>query len=144
MRAIQAQEFGGPGHDELIGLVERLRKGFAAADAAFLTELWAGEEDTLVYVAGERARPLRTRDEIARYYREALGPVESVDTAEVTDLLVDAEEDRGRAFFRFRFAGREAASDERFDVDIRITAIARRRDDQWVLVHYHESSPGPV
>ena len=106
--------------------------------------MWAGDEDDLVYVAGERARPLRTRDEIARYYGEALGPVRSVDSAEVTDLLVEVPGDRGRAFFRFRFAGREAASDEHFEVDIRITAIALRRDDRWVLVHYHESSPGPV
>ncbi|SDQ28656.1 zinc-binding dehydrogenase [Actinopolyspora saharensis] len=132
------------GHDELIGLVERFSQGFAAADAELLTGLWAGDEEVLVYVAGERARPLRTRGEIARYYRETLDPVGSVDTAEVTDLSVEAAGDRGRVFFRFRFAGREAASDERFEVDIRITAIARRRDDQWVLVHYHESSPGPV
>lgn len=132
------------GHDELIGLVERFSQGFAAADAELLTGLWAGDVDDLVYVAGERARPLRTRDEIARYYREALGPVSSVDAAEVTDLSVEAAGDRGRAFFRFRFTGREAASDKHFDVDIRITAIARRRDDDWVLVHYHESSPGPV
>ncbi|MBE9372882.1 zinc-binding dehydrogenase [Saccharopolyspora sp. HNM0983] len=132
------------GHDELIGLVERFRQGFAAADAELLTGLWADDADDLVYVAGERTRPLRTRSEIARYYREALGPVRSVDTAEVTDLSVEAAGDRGRAFFRFRFAGREEASDERFDVGIWITALARRRDDRWVLVHYHESSPGPV
>ncbi|GAA4859181.1 zinc-binding dehydrogenase [Saccharopolyspora cebuensis] len=128
----------------LIGLVERFGQGFAAADAELLTGLWAADEDDLVHVAGERAHPLRTRAEIARYYREALGPVSSVDTAEVTDLSVEAAGDRGRAFFRFRFAGREAPGDERFDVDVRITAIARRRDDRWGLVHYHESSPGPV
>ncbi|WP_338598517.1 zinc-binding dehydrogenase [Saccharopolyspora sp. SCSIO 74807] len=131
-------------HGELIGLVERFGRGFAAADAELLTALWAGDEDDLVYVAGERTRPLRTYGEIERYYREALGPVGSVDSAEVTDLSVEAAGDRGRAFFRFRFAGREAASDERFEVDIRITAIARRRHNRWALVHYHESSPGPA
>lgn len=139
-------DFGGPaaGADELIELVERLRQGFAAADAMFLTGLWASDADDLIYVAGERASPLRTRGEIARYYQEALGPVESVDTAEVTDLLVEAVGHWGRAFLRFRFAGRDAASGEHFDVDIRITIIARRRDGWWGLVHYHESPPGPL
>lgn len=130
--------------DDLIELVERLREGFAAADTEILTELWADDEDNLVYVAGERARPLRTRDEIAQYYREALGPVGSVNTAEVTELLVDAGHDQGRAFFRFRFAGRDEESDELFDVDIRISMFAQIRDDRWALVHYHESSPGPL
>ncbi|SDQ78289.1 YybH family protein [Actinopolyspora saharensis] len=130
--------------DELTKLVERLREGFAAADPEILAELWAGDEDGLVYLAGERARPLRTRDEIARYYRQALDPVGSVDTAEVTDQLVEAGEEWGRAFFRFRFAGRDEASGERFDVDVRISIFAQIRDDRWVLVHYHESSPGPL
>lgn len=132
------------GYDELVGLVRRFSQGFAGADAELLAGLWGDDEDDLVYVAGERALPLRTRGEIARYYREALGPVRSVDTAEVTDLSVEAAGDRGRVFFRFRFAGRAAANDEHFDVDVRITAIARRRDDRWALVHYHESSPGPM
>nr|WP_245693962.1 nuclear transport factor 2 family protein [Actinopolyspora mzabensis] len=98
-------------------------------------------EDTLFYVAGERARPLRTRDEIARYYREAFESVGSVDIAEATDVSTEAGHDGGRAFFRFRFAGRDVG-DERFDVDIRISMFARISDDRWVLVHYHESSPG--
>lgn len=132
------------GHDELVGLVERFSQGFATADAELLTGLWADDEDNLVHVAGERAHPLRNRGEIARYYRETLSPVRNVDIAEVTDLSVETAGDRGRAFFRFRFAGREAASDDHFDVEIRITAIARRRDDRWVLVHYHEPSPGHV
>lgn len=134
----------GGGHEELVELVERIRQGFAAADATFLIGLWAADEDGLIYVAGERARPLRTRSEIAQYYREALDPVGTVDTAEVTDLSVDAAGERGHAFLGFRFVGRETVSSERFDVAIRITIIARRYDDRWVLIHYHESSPGPL
>lgn len=109
-----------------------------------LTSLWASDEDALVYVAGERAQPLRRRHEIAQYYRDAVGTVETVEIAEVTDLLVDAADDRARASFAFRFAGREAAGGARFDVTIRVTMLARRDDDRWLLTRYHESSPGPV
>ena len=132
------------GHVELVELVEHLRRGFAAADAEFLAGLWAGDENRLIYVAGERSRPLRTRGEIAQYYQDALSSIHSVDTAEVTDRSVDASGDGGHAFFRFRFAGRETASGERFDVNIQVTVVARRYDSRWALVHYHESSPGPV
>ncbi|ASU77500.1 hypothetical protein CDG81_03335 [Actinopolyspora erythraea] len=78
--------------DELSELVERFREGVAAGDADILTTFWVGDEDNLVYAVWEWARSLRTRDEIAQYYREALGPVGSVDTAKVTDLVVVAGE----------------------------------------------------
>ncbi|KID32415.1 SnoaL-like domain [Prauserella sp. Am3] len=127
---------------DLAELVEVFRGGFAHADADVLADLWADDADDLRYVAGERARLLRTRDEIARYYSDALGGVDVVDTAEVTDLLVDAGTDRGHVVLRFRFAG--SAGTERFDVDIRVTMVAFRGDDGWALVHYHESTPGPL
>ena len=132
------------GHAELIELVEQLRRGFAVADAEFLAGLWASDEDGLVYVAGERARPLRTRSEVAQYYRDSVGPIQSVDTAEVSDQSVDASGDRGRAFFGFRFAGRDAANGGTFDLHIWVTIVARRKGGRWALVHYHESSPGPM
>lgn len=129
--------------DEVAATVEQWRQGFAAADPEALTELWAGDSEQLVYVADERSVPLGTRNEIARYYHDALSPVDSVMTSEIADLTIDPADSMARVFFSFRYTGKTTQGEE-FAVDLRATAVLRRHQDGWRFVQYHESSPGPL
>ena len=130
-------------HEAVGAVVEGLRQGFGGPDAGRLKQLWAGDGD-LRYVASERSRPLRTREEIERYYDDAVGPVAAVDAAEITDLTVDVSGELGYASYRFRYDGRASGEDSRFSVDVRSTVILRKTNGRWGIVHYHESTPGQL
>lgn len=130
-------------HDDITARIQQWRQGFASVNPEALAELWAGDDERLVYVAGERSDSFGSRVEIARYYRDALGPVGTVTISEIADLIIDSADGMARAFFDFRYAG-TTVDGEAFDVGLRVTVVLRRHPDGWRFAHYHESSPGPL
>lgn len=127
----------------IAALVEAYRSGWTNRDAATIASIWDPEYE-VVYCPSELDRPILGAAAIGRYYDRVFHDIAAVHVMTVADVRTDIVGDMAYAFFSFHLEGETAGAPEPFVVDGRNTLIARRTDDGWKGIHYHESLRGPL
>ncbi|NKY34292.1 nuclear transport factor 2 family protein [Nocardia speluncae] len=127
----------------IAALVEAYRNGWTHRDAATIASIWDPEYE-VVYSPSELDRPILGAASIGRYYDRVFHDIGAVHVMTVADVRIDTIGDIAYAYFSFHLEGETAVAPEPFVVDGRNTLIARRTDDGWKGIHYHESLRGPL
>ena len=74
---------------QIAGVIEQYRHGFATMDVEGLKAIWDQDYDHIIYIAQEMAQPVRGWAEVEQYYKRVAGLLERVKTMTVGDLSVD-------------------------------------------------------
>ena len=113
---------------------------FVAKDIDGLRKLWDSGYDGLVYQAEEFAAPLTTWPHIKHYYREVLTKIiEKIERWHRTGLWVRVFGDAAYAYATTDFTMNVRHLTEPYNGTVRQTFVVRKANNDWKIVHYHES-----
>lgn len=135
MRAVEQDK------QDVAGVIEQYRRGFATLDVATLTAMWDQSYDNIIYIPLEAAHPVRGWGAVEQYYNRVARLLRAR-VMTVSDLSVDVIGDVAYAFCTFHFEGE--ISGNKHTADGRNTFILRRKNGAWKVIHYHESGHGPL
>ncbi len=125
---------------QMAAVIEQYRRGFATLDVERLKAIWDKEYDAIIYIAQEKAQPVRGWAGVERYYEGVAGLLERVRVMTVSDLSADVLDDVAYAYCVFHFEGEMKGRSH--VADGRVTFILRRKGGAWKVIHYHESRLG--
>ena len=123
-------------------------RAFESADAEAMAAAWddrhigSDDETGLVYQAEERLSPLFTIDEIKQYATDIPNVLSRLEDVCLLDKKVWSAGDFAYAYIRF-WCRAVMSSGTAVDGQIRQTLILRKQEEQWRIVHYHESRQSP-
>jgi ketosteroid isomerase-like protein len=128
------------GAEEIRALVEKEVKAINAEDLKALSEIWAQDETILLFDVPPPGR-FQGWDKIGRLWKEFFDKFSEVHLT-IDGLQVQVEGSLGYATYDWTLTGRmgEYAVDDRG----RATAIYRRQNAAWKLVHAHYSPVFPA
>jgi len=126
----------------IAAVLAQYRLGFATAQRATLTAIWDQDYDTIIYIALERAEPLRGWAAVEHYYTRVLAQFVGHNSMTISDLVIDIAGDLAYAFCSFHFEGQVTGHDTPRIADGRTTFVLHRKAAMWRVIHYHESRRG--
>src|SRR6202021_2437812 len=88
--------------EEITGLIETYRTGWADLDAEVLGSIWDANYET-IYCPIELAAPLRGHAALSAYFTNVVQLIQSVHSMEVSSIWIDDLGEIASAFFVFRF-----------------------------------------
>jgi ketosteroid isomerase-like protein len=127
---------------QIAAVIEQYRRGFATMDVERLKAIWDQDYDNIIYIAQEKAEPVRGWAGVERYYEGVARLLQRVRAMTVSDLSVDVLGDVAYAYCVFHFGGEMKGRSH--VADGRDTFILRRKGRAWKVIHYHESRPPTV
>ena len=109
-----------------------------------IPELWDGEEDTPFCLPQEMPQPIIGWDALNTYYTNAKERLVrcSMRTWDLNVKLVS--EDLAVALYQMHWNGEIKGFNHLFGIDSRVTALFRKRHDQWLICHYVEAPAAPM
>jgi uncharacterized protein (TIGR02246 family) len=122
---------------EIRALLDRYATGWAKSEVPLLKSLWDEKYPDCSYVASEKENILYGIETIHRYYDETLAGF-SISTADISNVrIISFRPDLAYAFCDLHITW-EWQGKERIDHP-RATFVLRKREDDWYVIHYHES-----
>jgi uncharacterized protein (TIGR02246 family) len=123
----------------ILKLLKRLNQGFAGRDVTQILGLFASDPD-IVFIGSEA-------DETATGPTQLRGLLEAL-FARPETYQWRWGQPRVRVIGQFAWLTTEAIllvqGRERLELPYRITLVLQRRDDAWLIIHYHGSEPAAV
>ena len=123
----------------VVEVYEKWRKAFQGLDPVLMKSLWDHEYDGVIYIAEEIKDPILDAKSIAAYWDNAPTVLEHIPEWKELERKVAIHGDVAfvfaKTFTRMKIFGVK----EMFAGDMRSTFIMHRKNNQWLLIHYHES-----
>jgi ketosteroid isomerase-like protein len=120
-------------------LIETWRRGFLAVDPAALASLWDADHRPLLYVAMERAEPIREWAGIECYFAELPMHLAAMERMQIDNLVVDVLGEAALVFFDFSARVKMRRGDVVTPAG-RVSMVLARGAGGWRMIHYHESA----
>jgi ketosteroid isomerase-like protein len=96
---------------DIAAIVDAYRQAFAEVDMQVFMAAWDRDYGNLIYVAQERAQPVRGWAELERYFATVEDAFARVTTMTIDDLSIDVLGDVAYAFFTYHFEAEAAGED---------------------------------
>lgn len=129
---------------EIAAVLDQYRRGFAEMNVEMLKGIWDQSYENIIYVAQEKAQPVRGWAEVAQYYESVHRLLERITSMTIGEFSLDVFGDVAYVFCVFHFEGEMKGQKQPHIADGRNTFILHRKSGTWKLIHYHESVPGPL
>jgi ketosteroid isomerase-like protein len=139
-RKVRAMSDNQQDRQQITALLDQYRQGFAVLDAARLMRIWDQEYNQIIYIAQEKAEPVRGWEGVAQYYQRVVQLLEKAKTMELSDVSIDILGDVAYAFLNFHFESQ--INGHPHIADGRVTFLLHRTLIGWKAIHYHESRLG--
>ncbi len=117
-------------------LLDRFGRGWRAANAGDLTDLWDPGCSDSIYIAAERDAPVNGFAGVKRYYTDAVAMFP------ITSMKIDnvrIHEHGTIAYAYCEIAIGFKVEEREYLVHPRATFVLRKRGGQWYCIEYHES-----
>lgn len=134
-----------PAEKAVVGVIRRFAKAFATHDTDAFMSVWDHEYgDRIVYQPEEIGTDVRGLDGIRAYFEHVPQVVRELRDIKTIDFRVEVL-DEDYALVHNRFWCRLALQKRPFvyDGQVRQTFVLRKRADEWLVIHYHESRQSP-
>lgn len=129
--------------DAVKRVVRRWARAFSANDAEGVLAVWDSTYPHIIHQAEEFPDPIRGWDELRHYNTTMMKIASNLRDQAVADLEADILGDVGWVYLRGSITFDVAGMDEPICGEARQTFILRKRDNEWRVIHYHESRETP-
>lgn len=137
MPATQAPEHK-TDEEAILATLRRFSRAFDSFDTEQFMSTW-DDEAAIVYQPEELLRPIFDRDDLRAYFDHLPDVIRRFNDNRVIDFKLQVDGDVATVYVRFWSRISFAKVPQTADGQIRQSFVLRRRDDEWRLVHYHES-----
>jgi len=132
-----------PHKAETNALLDKYIQAFQARNLALASEVYAHDNDLIVYGSSPSDRRLGWR-QTEEYLRKYFASVERIEIA-LKERNIKFHESGDVAWFAQVLIWKETEQGKTFTMDgLRITGVLEKRDGGWVIVQLHASGPPPV
>jgi ketosteroid isomerase-like protein len=121
-------------------VLEKYRTGWLKLDTNILKSIWDQEYKNIVYVAVELKKPIYGWAGVKDYYERTAKELLQVKDFTLQNISLDIFHDIAFAFATYHFEAISKTGKEPIGGDGRISFILRKKGNQWLLIHYHESA----
>jgi uncharacterized protein (TIGR02246 family) len=134
-----------PEEQAVVAVIRRFAKAFSAHDTDAFMSVWDHEYgDRIVYQPEEIGTDVKGLDGIKAYFEHVPHVVRALRDVKTIEFRVELL-DGDYALVHNRFRCRLALQKRPFTYDgqVRQSFVLRKRDDEWKVIHYHESRQSP-
>ncbi len=113
-------------------------------DFSTLQSLWDPSEDSIYYVAEEIEHPMTDLQSVVAYWEATAMIVSGLNMTTSNMQYKPLAEDIGVATYEMHMTATISGSAKPIGVDVRVSAILRRRSGEWRFIHYAEAPLGAL
>jgi uncharacterized protein (TIGR02246 family) len=117
-------------------LLDQFAAGWREQDAGILKKIWDPTYSESSYIAAENEKPVFGPEQINKYYDEALSAF-PITSSEIDNVRISLINDLAYAFCDISMGFK--VKETELLVHPRATFVLRKREDNWYVIHYHES-----
>jgi uncharacterized protein (TIGR02246 family) len=122
--------------DRIRAVLDQFATGWREQDAGILKKIWDHTCPESSYIAAENEKPVFGQEQINKYYDEALSAFPII-SSKIDNVRINLLNDLAYAFCDISMGFK--VKDTEFLVCPRATFVLRKRENNWCVIHYHES-----